>query len=123
MSGYAQPDLVGTQRATAPTRDRIRGGDVSRVYLFCETLVCQHLLLLENLLGEPDLHLYNGVLVHYTEFGATVVQEKFLVVYLEGLSTLHIAHKATEEIGVQIGLPDVLKGIILFGASLFEFGV
>jgi hypothetical protein len=93
------------------------------VYLFGETLVCKHLLLLENLLSETHFHLYDGVLVHYTEFGATVVQEKFLVVYLEGLSTLHIAHKATEEIGVQIGLSDVLKGLILFGASFFEFGV
>jgi predicted Zn-dependent protease len=74
-------------------------------------------------LGEPYFHLYNGVLIHYPEFGPTVVQEKFLVVYLEGLSSLHIAHKATEEIGVQIGLADVLKGLILFGASFFEFGV
>ena len=122
MSGYPQPDLVGTQRAT-PARHRIRGGDVSRVDLFGETLICQHLLLLENLLGEADLHLYDGVLVHDAEFGTAVVQEKLLVVYLKGLSTLHIAHKATEEIWVQIGLADVLKSLILFGASLFEFGV
>jgi len=63
------------------------------------------------------------MLIHDAAFGTTVVQEKLLVVYLQGFSTLHIAHKATEEIWVQIGLADVLKGLILFGAGLFIFGV
>lgn len=93
------------------------------MYLFSKPLICEDLLLLEDLLSEADLHLNDGLLINNTTFWSAIVQEKLLVVYLEGLTTLHIAHKTAEKVGVQIGLPDVLKGLILFSVCLFVFTV
>ena len=77
------------------------------------------MLLLEDLVGKADLHLYDGLLVHYACLGSAVVDEELLVVYLYRLSTFHIAHEAAEEVVIKVVLFDLVESILFVGTCLF----
>ena len=56
-------------------------------------------------------------------FGSAVIQEKLLVINLQSLSSLHIAHKPTEEIGVEICVSDILENFFFILVSLFKLRI
>ena len=85
------------------------------MYLFSESLVCKHLLLLENLLCEADLHFNDGLLVDNPLLGSAVVDKELLLVYLDSLSALYIAHESTVEEGIEICLFHVVEGLLFLG--------
>lgn len=78
--------------------------DISGLNLLSKSLVSQDLLLLKDFLSEADFKFNNGLLVYNALLGSAVVDKELLVVYQNSLSLLHEAHKATEEVRVQIGV-------------------
>lgn len=67
---------------------------------FRESLVSQHLLLLEDLLSETNFNLDVSLFVDNAAFGPTVVHEELLVPYENRFSFLHEADEPAEEVGL-----------------------
>jgi hypothetical protein len=81
--------------------------------LFGKPLIGEDLLLFENLLSEADFQIYDRVFVDDTALWTAIVKEKLLVIYFQGFTSLYIAHEPAEEVGIQIGLSDVLLSLSL----------
>ena len=88
---------------------------VPQVDPLSEPLVSKDLLLLEDLVRKADLELNDSLLINYPRFGATVVDEEFLVIDFDSLTALHIAHETTEEVVVKIVLLYVVKCGVFVG--------
>lgn len=56
-------------------------------------------------------------------FGSAIIQEKLLVINLQSLSSLHIAHKPTEEIRVKICISDILENFFFILVSFFKLRI
>lgn len=54
---------------------------------------------------------------------SAVIQEKFLVVNLECFSSLHVAHKPTEEIWIEISIFHVFVHFLLVLISFFKLSI
>ena len=89
---------------------------VPQIDPLCKPLVGKHLLLLEDLVREAYLELNDCLLVNYACLWPTVVNEELLVIDLDGLTALHIAHEAAEEVVMEIVLLYVVEGGIFVGA-------
>ena len=113
-----------------PSREQTNGVSVesldslvafSALKLLSQSLVRQHLLSLEHFSGEAQLHVDDGLLVHQAALGSAVIHKELLVVNQDRLSLFHVANETAEEVGIQVGVFQVLEelGLVPHHLRLF----
>jgi len=92
---------------------------ISGLDLLSESLVSQHLLLLEDFSGEADLKVDDGLLVYDAAFGSAVVYEEFLVINNDSFTFFNVAHEATVEVRMEVVLLQIFESLLLMSVSSF----
>lgn len=59
-----------------------------------------------------SFELDDGLLVNDAGLGPAVIEKELLIVDLEGLATLYVAHETTVEVWVEVGLLNVVEGLL-----------
>ena len=96
---------------------------VSWVNFLSESLISENLFLFENFLSKAYLNFDNSLLIYYPVFRSAIVNEKFLVINFDSLTSFNVAHKATEKEGMKICLFNVFESLLFSSVSLLILSV